>query len=65
MSLNGQIQNKIYQREVFEPARLSNPNRTLDFTKTAGHKTSPGSITLSQNRVPANAVLVTPRIVVT
>ena len=30
------------------------PKQTLVFTKTAGHKTTPGSITLLQNRVPAN-----------
>ena len=36
----GQIKNKIDLREVFEPARLSNPHKHFVFTETAGHKTS-------------------------
>ena len=40
-----QIQIKIDLRKVCEPARLSNPHKPFFlFTKTAGHKTSPGSI---------------------
>ena len=68
MSLNGQIQNKIYQREVFEPARLSNPNKPLVLPKPLD--TKPPLVRLHCHKTEfrqtiAFAVLVTPRIVVT
>ena len=57
MSLNGQIQNKIYQREVFEPARLSNPNKPLFLLKPLDTKPPLGRLHC-HNRVGQTFALV-------